>query len=362
VAVHDTGIGIPEEDIPKLFTRFFRVDSSLTREIGGTGLGLSIVKSIVELHGGTVSVESTLGSGSTFRFTVPVASPAVVGAVPERAPIETSEDAPEPVAAPLGVANGRTAGERTILVVDDDEATAAAIGQQLGGIGYQIETAGSAEDALGHIAAHRPDLVVLDVRLPGEEGLDRVNRLAAAPELHDVAVLVLSILDEQPLGTEPAAPSKQVDHEQVMRHVRRALPSSDRRRVLVVEDDHWVRQLLAVALRNQNFEVLEAPDGETGLTLARQAHPDLILLDLRLPGIDGFAVLQTLKRSPDTAEIPVIAVTGSEGLWVGARARVLALGAADFVAKPFEMDVLVREVRTLMDEQEVHRADANTRS
>jgi DNA-binding response OmpR family regulator len=106
--------------------------------------------------------------------------------------------------------------------------------------------------------------------------------------------------------------------------------------------------------------VLVAPDGETGLLLAGQELPDLILLDLRLPGIDGFTVLQALKRSPATAEIPVIAVTGSEGLWLGARARVLSLGAVDFVAKPFEMDALIAEVRTLIDEKEEHHVDPHT--
>jgi DNA-binding response OmpR family regulator len=119
-----------------------------------------------------------------------------------------------------------------------------------------------------------------------------------------------------------------------------------------------VRELLTVALRKQDFEVVTAPDGETGLALAGQERPELILLDLRLPGIDGFAVLQALKRTPATTEIPVIAVTGSEGLWVGARARVLSLGAADFVAKPFEVNALIGEIRTLLHEKEEHHVDS----
>jgi DNA-binding response OmpR family regulator len=140
----------------------------------------------------------------------------------------------------------------------------------------------------------------------------------------------------------------------LIQHVQRALETSDergdRRRVLVIEDDPAVRDLLSVALGKQDFEVLAAPDGETGLALAEQERPDLVLLDLRLPGIDGFAVLQSLKRSPATAETSVIVMTGSEGLLLGARARVLSMGAADFVAKPFEMDTLIGEIRTLMNE------------
>jgi PAS domain S-box-containing protein len=350
IAVHDTGIGIAPEDVARLFTRFFRVDSSLTREIGGTGLGLSIVKSIVELHGGTVTVESTPGEGSTFAFTLPLAETAAV----ETAPAEALPPVAEPMAEPDILP---AATERTILVVDDDQAVTAAIGERLGRAGYRVETACSAEDALGRIGEQQPDLVVLSVRMPGGQGLNRTSRLAEAPELRDVPILVLSLLGDQPAVADSAT-TEPVDQEQLLQHVHRALGESDRRRVLVIEDDPSVREYLSVALRKQDFEVLAAPDGETGLALAGQELPETILLDLRLPGIDGFTVLQTLKRSPVTAEIPVIVVTGSEGLLVNARARVLSLGAADFVAKPFELDTLIEEIRTLMPEEEVHRVDS----
>jgi PAS domain S-box-containing protein len=350
IAVRDTGIGISPEDVARLFTRFFRVDSSLTREIGGTGLGLSIVKSIVELHGGTVSVDSTPGQGSTFSFTLPLT---------ETAAVETAPAAPlpllaEPVAEPDVLP---AAAERTILVVGDDQAVTAAISDRLGHAGYRVETACSAEDALGRIGEQQPDLVVLSVRMPGGHGLNRTSRLTEAPELRDVPLLVVSLLGDEPIAAALTT-AEPVDQEQLLQHVHRALGESERRRVLVIEDDPSVRDYLSIALRKQEFEVLVAPDGETGLALAGQEHPATILLDLRLPGIDGFTVLQALKRSPDTAEIPVIVVTGSDGLLVNARARVLSLGAADFVAKPFEMDALVEEIRTLMPEEEVHHVDS----
>jgi DNA-binding response OmpR family regulator/two-component sensor histidine kinase len=343
VAVRDTGIGIPPEDIPKLFTRFFRVDTSLTREIGGTGLGLSIVKSIVELHGGTVSVQSAPGSGSTFSFELPVAGEAAS----RPAPVTALEDVPD---------DQRAAGERTVLVVEDDETVTEAIAQSLGHAGYRIEAAGSAEAALGHLAEHRPDLIVLSVRLPGMQGLDRTSRLAEAPEIRDIPLLVLSILGEP---TGDAATTERVDEEQLLKQVHRVLAAPDRGRVLVIDDEPAVRDLLVVALRKQGFDALEAPDGETGLALAERERPGLILLDLRLPGMDGFAVLQALKRSPTTAEI-VIAVSGSMGLWLGAQARVLSLGAADFVAKLFQVTELIGEIRVLMKEKEEGRVDSST--
>jgi CheY-like chemotaxis protein len=203
--------------------------------------------------------------------------------------------------------------------------------------------------------------VVLGVSLSGAAGLDPSSRLAEAPEMRDIPLLVLSILGDQPTGS-PATTAQEVDQDQLMRHVHRALAASDQRRILVIEDDPSVRELLTIALRKQDFEVLAAADGETGLALAGRERPELILLDLRLPGIDGFAVLQRLKRTPATTEIPVIAVTGSEGLWLGARARVLSLGAADFVAKPFEMGALIGEIRTLLHDKEVDHVDSGAGS
>ena len=120
-----------------------------------------------------------------------------------------------------------------------------------------------------------------------------------------------------------AAPA--IDENQLVRHVQVALAASTRRHVLIIEDDDSARRLLSVRLRNAGFDPIEANDGETGLTLAGRDQPDLVLLDLRLPGIDGFGVLERLKREPATARIPVIAVTGSDELWLGARARVLRL-------------------------------------
>jgi DNA-binding response OmpR family regulator len=351
IAVYDTGIGIAPEDVPKLFARFSRIDSALTREIGGTGLGLSIVKSIVEMHGGNVAVESTPGSGSVFSFTLPLAE--------STAPEEPAA-APPPERVEVNGHDARLPGrEQTILVVDDAQTFTSVIGEHLGQAGYRYETASSVEDALGRIDQHKPDLVVMTVRMSDPQGLDRTDRLTKVPEIGDIPLLVLSLLGDEVVTVD--APSvRQVDEDRLLDHIQRTIGTTERNRVLVIEDDPSVRELLTVALRKQEFEVLTAPDGETGLTLAEQERPALILLDLRLPGIDGFAVLQALKRSPNTAEIPVIVATGSESLMLGARARVLSLGAADFVTKPFEVDELIGEVKTLLDQEEVPHVDPHS--
>lgn len=326
VAVRDSGIGISPEDVPRLFTRFFRADTPVAREVGGTGLGLAIVKSTVELHGGTVAVESTPGQGSTFSFTLPAA-------------IESS--APHARAASPTSPASATA----VLVVDTDRAVVDGLADRLRDFGYQVTPALGRTAALEAAAAHRPDLVVVGVGTIDGHGFDVARELTEDPLYRDIPLLLLSIErgGAIPLASERA----QIALEQLIVQIRRALSSSTRQRILVIEDDASTRQLLAVTLRRANLDPVEAPDGETGLVLARQLQPGLILLDLRLPGLDGFSVLQRLKSSASTADIPVVAMTGSHGLWLGARARVLSLGAATFVTKPFELDALMTEIRAL---------------
>jgi len=320
IDVKDNGMGIPADDVPKLFSRFFRVDSSLTREIGGTGLGLSIVKSIVELHGGAIMVESVQGEGSTFGFTLPLA----------------------PVSVPT---------QQTVLLVDGEDG----IRDELSQAGYHVEIADSAAHALEQSAQRRPDLIVLRLRLSSRGCLEQAQGLAAAAESQGIPLLVISHPNAAPGATRPV-----LDDALLVDHIQHALTESAQRRVLVIEDDAAIRKLLSTRLTERGFEAIEAADGETGLQLAEQRDPDLVLLDLHLPGIDGFTVLHRLKHTPSTAGTPVIAVTGDEDLLLGARARVLALGASDFVEKPFHMDALMDEIRALTGEREREYADSRT--
>jgi PAS domain S-box-containing protein len=340
VAVRDNGMGIPADDIPRLFTRFFRVDSSLTREIGGTGLGLSIVKSIVELQGGTVSVESEVGQGSTFGFTLPLAT--VPAAAPSVAP-------PAPVQP-----------EGTVLVVEAEADIREQLESSLVRAGYNVLVAEDIAAAIERMDQERPDLVMLRLRLTAPHGFEDARKLAETAEARDIPLLVVSIQRDASESPHAVAESPRLNELQVVAHVQRALAKSGARRVLIIEDDSDTRKLLSVGLQSHGFEPMEAADGEAGIAAAFAQSPDLVLLDLHLPGTDGFSVLQQLKRSPATAQIPVIVVTGDEDLWVGARARVLALGAADFVAKPFEMDALIGEMRTLIHPREAPRVDSSS--
>jgi PAS domain S-box-containing protein len=326
VAVKDNGMGIPDEDIPKLFTRFFRVDSSLTREIGGTGLGLSIVKSIVELQGGSVSVESELEHGSTFAFTLPVA----------------------------------TTVSRKVLVVDSEPGSRQQLESSLTREGYQVLVATDTTQALGQLDHETPDVVLLRLQLTAPGALHDAHQLAEVGEARDIPLLVVSTQHDPTEVAQLVVGAPRMDDFRVVTRVEECLAGSDKRSVLIVEDDEPTRKLLSVGLRNHGFEPMEAADGEAGLEIASQQCPDLILLDLNLPGAHGLEVLQQLKRSPTTAAIPVIVVTGDAELRLGARARVLALGAADFVTKPFEMNALIEEVQTLIPSREAQRVGTSS--
>jgi CheY-like chemotaxis protein len=340
-----------------LFTRFYRVDSSLTAEIGGTGLGLSIVKSIIELHGGWVGLTSEPGRGSTFCFTVPLATE------PPEAPVTGEREAavPERQAPILAAPQGAQAPKRapaagqTILVVEDDPQISRLVCAHLEKAGYLVQEAASAEGVLERIAQEPPDLITLDIELLGTDGFEWVEQLAASPVTRDIPILILTVFDrdlQNPQFAVSALP-KPVDREQLLHMVAQLLVESARQRVLVVEDDASTRELLSVALRKRGFEVLLAEDGASGLALAKKEQPGLVLLDLRLPGMDGLAVLQALKQEPDTAAIPVITMTGSEGLNDGTRARVLSLGASDFVTKPFDLDMLIQEILVFVQQEEL---------
>jgi CheY-like chemotaxis protein len=219
--------------------------------------------------------------------------------------------------------------------------------------GYVVEQACGAEDALARVAEHLPDLITLDVELPGMEGFELANQLAESPVTRDTPILVVTVLNddaEHPQFGVSALP-KPVDRRQLLQMVAQVVVDQGRQRVLVIEDDPGTQEL-SVTLQKRGFKVLLAKDGATGLAMAWEQQPGLILLDLRLPGMDGLSVLQALKQDAATAEIPVITMTASEGPNAGTRAKVLSLGASDFMTKPFDLDMLMQEILLFVQEKE----------
>ena len=331
VDVRDNGIGIAPDDLGHIFERFYRADHPLVMETTGTGLGLSIVKMFVEMHGGRVWVESKLGEGSTFTFILPVPAG-------ERVEAERRRVLPRIMA--------RT---RLIFFVEDDPETAAYVKKLLEGNGYQVFVLGRGRTVVSKAEDRQPDLIILDLILPDVEGLEVLRWLRENPATADIPVIVMSIAQDDgsawKLGIVDYL-TKPVEDEDLLRSVERALTWQGR--VLIVEDDVDTVGLLSATMRQIGFTPLVAANGYEALAMARRYRPDLILLDLRLPGMDGYESLTHLKRDAITQTIPIVAISAHVADADKERKRLIALGANSFLAKPFSIEDLLAEVEAAL--------------
>ncbi|HYH06662.1 MAG TPA: response regulator [Thermoanaerobaculia bacterium] len=296
VTVRDEGIGIAPGHHALIFEEFRQVDSTARREFGGTGLGLALVKKFVELQGGTVAVESALGQGSTFSFTLPVRS---------RAAVITR--APEPV--PLRAAR--------VLVVEDDPHAYELISSALGSAGFLPMRARHGDEALRMAKEWKPIAVTLDLVLPGVDGWEVLKRLKNDPATRELPVVVISMVDSRELGLALGADDyfvKPVDRERLLDRLRAVATSTrgEKPRLLVIDDDTALHALLDEDLSPLGFAVERAYSGEEGLRAAETAIPDVIILDLMMPNMSGFEVADCLKENPRTANIPILVLTSKE--------------------------------------------------
>jgi PAS domain S-box-containing protein len=326
-AVRDFGRGIAPEDHQRIFDKFHQIDSSLTRDVGGTGLGLAICRALVEEHGGQIWVESILGKGATFAFTLPLAtSKATV--VPL---LEASDQQP------------------IVLVVDDSAPMRELIRTMIENAGYLVAEADGGAAALQLARLLQPQLITLDVMLPDLDGFDVIQVLRNDPLTRDLPVLFVSATSEYERALALGGSgfiSKPFTNDQLIGQVR-ALLAPRQRRVLVVDDDYHVRPTLARLLQRGGFQVTEAADGRTGLDMIEREPPDLVLLDIRMPDIDGYEVLRRLKQNPTRQHIPVVILTASD-LGASAQQRALALGAVRYLEKPIASGDLLAEIERIL--------------
>ena len=343
--VRDTGIGIAPEDLPRIFDRFYRVDHPLVQEASGTGLGLSIVKMFVELLGGETRVESKLGEGSVFGFTLPLTTT-------ELAKVDT-EQIDRMIASPSA-----TLGRRSrILVVEDDRDLALLLRRQLEEEGYHVLLAGSGQDALWLAREEKPQLITLDLVLPDMDGFAVLEQLKENPVTAPIPVVIISITSEIDKGYALGAVDyvvKPFDEEKLLSSIQQVLaPHEDRTsKVLVVDDEPDIRQFLEKALSLHGFRVSTAGSGREALNAIREAPPDLVLLDLKLPDMDGYEVIRQLKTESETRPIPIIVITASVVDKERDRVRVLGLGAQQFMTKPLSIEILAREIQAVMEDRQ----------
>jgi PAS domain S-box-containing protein len=303
--VSDTGIGLTAEQMVQLFQPFYRVDNSTTRKAGGTGLGLAITKIICELMGGSIHVNSDPGKGSTFIVRVP----AVLGAVPPRVNRVPPERANVQGTSAPGPASAEH--EPSVLVIDDDPAARHLLEDFLEQEGYVVHTAASGEVGVRLARQIYPSTITLDVQMPGQDGWATLTALKTDPATLDIPVVMLTIVDDRGRGYLLGAAeylTKPVDWDRLRAVLRRHSGGAATPTVLVVEDDPLQCDYLREALALVGWRVLEAGNGREGLEQLQKAAPQLILLDLMMPVMDGFEFLAQLRRLP-APHPPVVVLT-----------------------------------------------------
>ncbi|MDP2256608.1 MAG: response regulator [Polaromonas sp.] len=305
IGVSDGGIGISKENMAKLFQAFSQIDSSLARKFEGTGLGLAMVKQLAELHGGTVAVASAEGEGSRFAAWLPLRMPA------QDAPtLPHSTDAAAPAAAePTG---------RIALVVEDDDLAADLVRLLLEAEGFTVLRAASAEDALLLAPQQTISLITLDIQLPGIGGWEFLLQLRESSTLAHVPVVIIAGVADSNMALTCGAAAvlqKPVSRAQLkfsLANLGLHPAEEHTRTVLVVDDDPKAVEVIAAFLPAPAYTVVRAYGGGEAITLAQQLRPDLMVLDLMMPEVSGFDVVEALQRNTDTARIPILVVTAKQ--------------------------------------------------
>jgi GAF domain-containing protein/CheY-like chemotaxis protein len=323
-SVKDTGIGLTAEELGRLFQEFSQADTTTTRKYGGTGLGLALSRRLCRLMGGEITVVSEPGQGSTFTVRLP-------------ADVERASE----------ITSGEAGNAGTVLVIDDEAVVRELMQRYLGREGFHVLTAASGEDGLRVAHDQRPDAITLDVMMPGMDGWTVLSRLMADPELGDIPVIMLTIVDDKRRGYTLGASdylTKPIDRARliaVLTKYRRDLP------VLVVDDDAGIRHLLRRILEEEGYAVAEAENGRVALERLNERVPGAILLDLMMPEMDGFEFLNALHGREAWQQIPVVIVTAKDlsaeerERLNGSVVRILQKGA-------YDREELLAEVRTLL--------------
>jgi signal transduction histidine kinase/DNA-binding response OmpR family regulator len=310
--VSDSGIGMTPAQLGKMFQAFSQADASTTRKYGGTGLGLALTRRFCQMMGGDVSVTSELGKGSTFSIRLPAE-------VPEQVPATAATASDSPAAGPPAREAASTVaspdGTATILVVDDEATAREIMRHYLTREGLHVVTAGSGPEALELARKVRPHAITLDVMMPGMDGWAVLTALKKDADLCDIPVLLCTMLDDRNMGFSLGASeylAKPIDRNRLTTILRKYGPGSTPGRVLLVEDDAATREMMGRMLRKERWEVAEAENGRVALTRVAARRPDLILLDLMMPQMDGFEFAQEFRKVEAYRSIPIIVLTAKE--------------------------------------------------
>lgn len=352
-SVVDTGIGIAPENLDKLFKPFMQLDSSLSRRYAGTGLGLALVRRIVELHGGSIFLESELGKGSRFTVTLPwKESDGVI--IKERKDIDLE----------LPIIH-------QALIVEDSDTAAKQVARYLGELGSAAFIHPDGEGAMEAALRFDPDVILLDLLLPNVSGWEVLAQLKANPNTKHIPVLIVSVVDERSRALSLGAAeylTKPISRQQLQLTLSKILSPqednqaesqplnvqqrqgntalvvmSERERnfplILLAEDNESNISTMIDYLQVHGFRVSLARNGVEAIQMAKQQKPDLILMDIQMPEMDGLEATRLINADADLRSIPIIALTALA--MPGDRERCLAAGAIDYLTKPVGLKKLV---------------------
>jgi PAS domain S-box-containing protein len=345
--IEDSGIGIADLDLPRLFQPFVQIDGGLARQHEGTGLGLSLVLRLVESHGGSVAVTSALNCGSRFTVTLPW-----------DAALAQIEPISRPGAALLPLSH--------VLIIDNSQAATEQLSRYMADMGCPVSVHERAGGALDLAIRLRPDLIVLDVLLPDQTGWAVLRQLKGDSRTANIPVLVISVVDEPDLARQLGAeshmlkPIGRADLQRTIGQIRRAQgvspdpglgavatpATSPGRRILLAEDNEDNISLMLDYLPRQGYEVVVARDGSEALLMARELRPAAILMDIQMPVMDGIEATRRIRADADLHDTPVIALTALA--MPGDRDRCLAAGADAYLIKPVSLRDLPIQIEAVI--------------
>jgi DNA-binding response OmpR family regulator len=309
--VSDTGIGMSDEQLKNLFRPFTQADTSTTRKYGGTGLGLTISQNFAQMMGGKITVESSAGQGSTFTVTLP----ANVANVDETPVAETQDAVMASTDSPVGSARQKPQASCSVLVIDDDESIRDVLWRFLSQEGFNVTTAVGGEEGLRLAKQIHPDVITLDVMMPRMDGWTVLESLRNDPHLTMTPVIMMSFVNDANLGLALGATeyiNKPIDLDELVKVLGKYAqqgPVRSAGHIMVVEDNTPTRTFLHKLFAQQGWTVTEARNGREGLEHLEKTLPDLIVLDLVMPEVNGFQFIHTLRKQPEWETLPIVVFT-----------------------------------------------------
>jgi GAF domain-containing protein/DNA-binding response OmpR family regulator len=330
VAVTDTGIGMTPEQMGKLFQEFSQADASTTRKYGGTGLGLVISRRFCQMMGGDITVESKPGEGSTFTIRLPrtvQSEPALITQARAQPVNQVAEGTEDPL----------------ILVVDDDATVRELVKRHLERAGFAVVTASGGQEGLRLVRELQPAAVTLDIMMPDLDGWTVLAAIKGDPALAGIPVVLMSIVDQKNRGYALGAADylvKPVDRTKLVKTLT-GICGSTAGRALLVDDDDVVRRSVRQALEPIGWKVTEAENGQVAIKSLTAARPDVIILDLMMPKMDGFEFLDELRGRPDWQDIPVVVITAKE---LTQQERMRLNGGVERIIQKSDRDEMLRQL------------------